>query len=83
MSKEVNRVLRGLRQYADPPSSFNVHQNKHIKVKWEMLNDNGKRVTVTTVMGWTPRDCNWMKSHKKQLQHTFRELHISTEVNHI
>ena len=83
MRKEVKTVLKGLQVYADPPSSFEIRCNKHFNVSWEMLNDDGMRVKVKTVLGSSPSDHFWMNSHKRQLQRRFKELNISTEVNHI
>ena len=83
MQKEIRNVLRGLRGYADPPSSFTMVQRNHIRVSWDMTNDDGERVTIRTTIGSSPSDPYWMKSHKKQLQQRFKELNIPTEVNHI
>jgi hypothetical protein len=83
MRKEVKTVLRGLRQYADPPSSFSIVQRNHIRVSWDMTNDDGERVTVKDTLSGTPTDTNWIHSHRRQLQKKFNELKISTEVNHI
>jgi hypothetical protein len=83
MSKEVKSVLRGLRRYADPPSSFEIRCKKHFRVSWEMLDDDGMKVTVRTTIGWSPSDPYWRNSHKQQLRRRFNELNISTEVTHI
>jgi hypothetical protein len=83
MRKEVKDVLRGLRQYADPPSSFSMVQNNHIRVRWDMTNDDGERVTVKDTISVTATDKNWIHSHRRQLQRKFKELNISTVVTHI
>ena len=83
MNKEVKIILRGLRQYADPPSSFTMVENNHIRVRWDMTNDNGDRVTVKDTLAGSASDVNWIHSHRRQLQRKFKELNISTEVNHI
>ena len=83
MCKEVKNVLKGLRQYADPPSSFDIRCRKHFRVSWDMTNDDGEKVTVRTTIGSSPNGAFWMKNHKRQLKRTFRELNISTEVTHI
>ena len=83
MHKEVKSVLKGLRQYADPPSSFSMVQRNHIRVSWDMTNDDGERVTVKDTISGTARDTNWIHSHRKQLKRKFKDLNISTEVTHI
>ena len=79
----MKSVLKGLRQYADPPSSFDIRCNKHFRVTWEMLNDDGDRVKVGVTLGVSPNKYFWKKTHKRQLQNRFNELNISTEVTHI
>ena len=83
MSKDIKRVLKGMKRYANPPSSYGFRLNKHYRVSWKMLNDNGEIVTVRTTIGSSPHGACWMRNHKTQLKRTFRELNISTEVNHI
>jgi hypothetical protein len=48
MRKDIKEVLRLLRQYADPPSSFSMVHRKHLRVSWNMTNDDGEKVTVST-----------------------------------
>ena len=81
--KEIRTVLRGLRKFADPPSSFEMVQNKHIRVKWDMKNDSGETVTLRATIGWSPSDPSWFKSHKKQMERKFKEMNISEDINYI
>ena len=83
MHKEVRDVVKGLQIYADPPSSFCIEQNSHLKVSWEMVNDDGERVRVLCYLGVTPSDWRWKQNHQQNRKRTFRELNISTEVTHI
>ena len=72
MRKDVRTVLKGLRNLADPPSSFEIVWSKHIKVKWDMNNDLGKRVTLKTTLGATPSSAHWFKEHKRVIHKNFR-----------
>ena len=83
MSRDVKRVMNGLRRYADPPSSFEVRSNKHYRVSWEMTTVDGDKVNVQTTLSMSPKGNYWMDNHKRQLEQKFRELNISTEVTHI
>ena len=83
MHKEVKDVLKGLREYADPPSSFTMVQNNHLKLSWEMKNDNGEKVLVRSCLSVTPSDTNWMYSHKRSLRIEFNRLNITTDIDHI
>ena len=83
MRKDVKEVLRVLRQYADPPSSFSMVHRKHLRVSWNMTNDDGEKVTVSTTIANSPSDRNWRKHHTQQLKRRFTELNISKEVTHI
>ena len=44
--KEVRDVMKGLQVYADPQSSFKVEHGKHLKITWDMINDDGEPVSV-------------------------------------
>ena len=82
-NKVVKGVLKGLQQYADPPSSFSIRYRKHLRVSWEMLNDKNNRVKVMVTLPVTPSDVKWIYQHLIQVKKRFRELGISTEVTHI
>lgn len=81
--KEIRTILRGLRKLADPSSSFEMVQNKHIRVKWDMKNDSGETVTLRATIGWSPSDPSWFKSHKKQMKRKFKEMNISRDIDYI
>ena len=81
--KEIRTVLRGLRKFADPPSSFEMVQSRHIRVKWDMKNDSGETVTVRTIIGLSPSDPSWFKSHKKQMERKFKEMNISEDIDYV
>jgi len=66
-----------LRQYAEPSSSFSVIKSKHIRVSWTMLNDAGETAEVRTTLPSSPRDENWMHSHRRQLRKAFKDLKIT------
>ena len=83
MHKEEKDTVKGLREYADPKSSFNVEHGKHLKVTWDMTNDDGEPVSVLCIMAKSPSDWRWKHNHQRNLKRTFRELNISTEVTHI
>ena len=36
MNKEVKGVVKSIREYSNPPSSFHVEVGSHIKVSWDM-----------------------------------------------
>ena len=80
MHREVKDTVKGLREYADPKSSFNVEHGKHLKISWDMINDDGERVNVLYVMGCTPSDYRWKLQHQQSLRKVFRENNISCEV---
>jgi hypothetical protein len=80
MRKEVKTVLKGLQEYADPKSSFKVQKGNHLKVSWDMTNDNGEQVNVLYVMGCTPSDGRWKFNHRQSLRKVFRENNITCEV---
>jgi len=81
--KEIRTVLRGLRKFADPPSSFEKVQNKHIRVKLNMKNDSGETVTVRATIGSSSSDPSWFKNHKKQMERQFKEMNISEDIDYI
>ena len=83
MHKDVKDALKGLKIYADPPSSYKIAQNRHLRVSWEMVNDDGQRVKVQETISVTPSDENWIHSHRRRLGRKFKELNISKEVTHI
>ena len=76
-------MVKGLQMYADPPSSFRIDKNSHLKLSWEMVNDDGERVRVFHFMGLTPSDWRWKENSLKSLKRTFRKLNISKEVTDI
>ena len=80
MHKEVRDAVKGLREYADPKSSFEVSYGNHVKVSWDMTNDDGERVTVQYFMGLTPSDWRWRLNHRQSLRKVFRENNITCEV---
>ena len=80
MHKDVRDTVNGLQRYADPKSSFSVSQGKHIKVSWEMTNDDGERVNVLYVMSVTPSDARWILNHRQSLRRMFRENNITCDV---
>ena len=82
-NKDVKEVLKGLEQYADPASSFNVRCRKHFRVSWEMLNDNEEKVKVMVTVPTSPSYGHWKHQHRVQLKKRFRELNISSDVTHI
>lgn len=83
MKKEVKTVLKSLKKYANPVSSFVVVQRNHIRVTFQMINDFGERVTIKTTLGVSPRDTSWTDSFKKQMTKKFAKLNISQEFAYI
>ena len=80
MNKEVKDTVKGLRAYANPKSSFNVQKGKHIKISWDMNNDDGEPVNVLYVMSGSPSDYRWRLQHQQSLRRVFRENNITCEV---
>ena len=80
MHKDVRDAVKGLRQYADPKSSFDVSWGKHLKVSWDMTNNDGEQVNVLYVMSGSPSDGRWKSNHRQSLRKVFRENNISKEV---
>jgi hypothetical protein len=80
MHKDVRDTVKGLKRYADPQSSFDVSTGKHIKVSWEMTNDDGEPVNVLLVMSVSPSDARWMLNHRQSLRRMFRENNITCDV---
>ena len=80
MHREVRDTVKGLREYADPKPSFKIEYGKHLKITWDMTNDDGESVTVQYFMGLTPSDYRWRQNHQKSLRKVFRQNNISTEV---
>ena len=83
MHKEVKDVVKGLQIYANPPSSFCIQQKSHLKMSWEMFNDDGERVRVPCILPVSPSIWRWKENHQRNLKRTFRERNISTEITHI
>ena len=83
-NEDMQRVIKLLQEFADPKNSFSIIEKNHFKVSWDMTNDDGERVTVRRKLPHNfGKRKTWKETHKKQLQHRFKELNISTEVNHI
>ena len=83
MCKDAMITVQGLREYADPVSSFDVRHRKHYRVCWEMLNDDKVKVKVMVTVPTSPSCSHWKHQHRLQLKKRFRELNISREVTHI
>ena len=83
MNKEVRNVVKSLRGFANPKSSFNVVYGKHLKVRWNMPNDIGDQVKVLICVGKTPSDHRWRRNLRQSLRRTFRERNISEDVGSI
>ena len=81
--KEVKTVLKGLRKLADPPSSFEVVQKSHFRVKWEMKNDSGETVQMKATISGTPSDRSWFKVHKSEMKRQFRDKNVTNEIDYI
>jgi len=80
MHKDVRDTVKGLQRYADPKSSFDVSKGKHLKITWDMTNDDGEPVRVLCVMGVSPSDARWMLNHRQSLRRVFRENNITCDV---
>ena len=80
LHKDVKDAVKGLRVYADPKSSFKVQKGNHLKISWDMTNDEGEQVNVLYVMGCTPSDARWKLQHQQSLRRVFRENNISCQV---
>ena len=81
--KEVKTVLKGLRNLADPPSSFKVVQSKHYRVRWDMKNDTGETVGMKATISGTPSDRSWKRIHKSDMRRQFRDKNVTNEIDYI
>ena len=81
-TKQTRKIIKAMKAYADPPTSFVVIHNTHIKVSWTMLNDQGKKVRIIQVLSSSPRSLDYqIISARKCLRRTFKQNNITQEVN--
>ncbi len=81
-TKQTRKIIKAMKAYADPPTSFVVIHNTHIKVSWTMVNDQGKKVRIIQVLSSSPRSLDYhIISARNCLRRTFKQNNITQEVN--
>ena len=76
MRKDVRDTVKELQGFANPPCSFRVEQNNHLKVTWNMFDNKGNPMKIVCVLGVSPSDNQWKMRHNKNLRRIFRERNI-------
>ena len=77
MHKKVKKEIQILRRLADKEQPFEITNAKHMKVKFNVTNGQGRSVPQRFIFAHSPKSVSWIPNHRKNVLRMCRDNQIS------